>query len=61
MIQKTAPEPPVVSVNDIENIRELLEMLMSDHTPGKAPDQDEDQLRVGAARWMSSTRKPNSS
>ncbi len=35
MIQKTAPEPPLVRFNDIENIRELLEMLMSDHTPGK--------------------------
>jgi HSP20 family protein len=35
MILKTAPLPAGISANDIENIRELLEMLMSDHTPGK--------------------------
>jgi HSP20 family protein len=35
MIQKTVPHPIGVRVSDIENIRELLEMLMSDHTPGK--------------------------
>jgi HSP20 family molecular chaperone IbpA len=35
MIQKTVPHPQGVGVSDIENIRELLEMLMSDHTPGK--------------------------
>jgi HSP20 family protein len=35
MIQKTAPHPRGIRVSDIENIRELLEMLMSDHTPGK--------------------------
>jgi len=35
MIQKTALHAESLRVNDIENIRELLEMLMSDHTPGK--------------------------
>lgn len=35
MIQKIAPRREGVCVSDIENIRELLEMLMSDHTPGK--------------------------
>jgi HSP20 family protein len=35
MIQKTEPNRGGLSVTDIENIRELLEMLMSDHTPGK--------------------------
>jgi HSP20 family molecular chaperone IbpA len=35
MIQKTVPHPEAIRVSDIENIRELLEMLMSDHTPGK--------------------------
>jgi HSP20 family protein len=35
MIQKTAPDLERLRVNDIDNIRELLEMLMSDHTPGK--------------------------
>lgn len=35
MIQKPAPDPATVWANDIDNIRELLEMLMSDHTPGK--------------------------
>ncbi len=35
MIQKTMPRPEAIRFSDIENIRELLEMLMSDHTPGK--------------------------
>jgi HSP20 family protein len=35
MIQKANPDMPAVNVSDIDNIRELLEMLMSDHTPGK--------------------------
>jgi HSP20 family molecular chaperone IbpA len=35
MIQKTMPRNEAIRVSDIENIRELLEMLMSDHTPGK--------------------------
>jgi HSP20 family molecular chaperone IbpA len=35
MIQKTAPDLERLRANDIENVRELLEMLMSDHTPGK--------------------------
>lgn len=35
MIQKTELRRGSLSVTDIENIRELLEMLMSDHTPGK--------------------------
>lgn len=35
MIQKTMPHPVEIRASDIENIRELLEMLMSDHTPGK--------------------------
>ncbi len=35
MIQKTLKRIDSFRVNDIENIRELLEMLMSDHTPGK--------------------------
>jgi len=35
MIQKTELCRDSLSVTDIENIRELLEMLMSDHTPGK--------------------------
>jgi HSP20 family molecular chaperone IbpA len=29
------PDTNTVRTSDIENIRELLEMLMSDHTPGK--------------------------
>ncbi len=38
MIEKTMPRvEDVVSVNDIDNIRELLEMLMSEHTPVKNP------------------------
>lgn len=35
MIQKPTPDGTAVRTSDIENIRELLEMLMSDHTPGK--------------------------
>ena len=36
MISKPAPVlPGVCHASDIENVRELLEMLMSDHTPGK--------------------------
>jgi len=35
MIRKAIPDIAAVRVSDIENIRELLEMLMSDHTPGK--------------------------
>jgi HSP20 family molecular chaperone IbpA len=35
MIQNTLKKIDRYSVNDIENIRELLEMLMSDHTPSK--------------------------
>lgn len=35
MIQKAMPVTTAISASDIENIRELLEMLMSDHTPGK--------------------------
>jgi HSP20 family protein len=35
MIQKANSDTAAVRVSDIENIRELLEMLMSDHTPGK--------------------------
>lgn len=35
MIQKTLSLRGGLRANDIENIRELLEMLMSDHTPGK--------------------------
>ena len=35
MIQKTLNRIEGLRVNDIENIRELLEMLMSEHTPGK--------------------------
>jgi HSP20 family protein len=35
MIQRTLKEIDRFQLNDIENIRELLEMLMSDHTPGK--------------------------
>jgi HSP20 family protein len=35
MIQKATRVTTAISASDIENIRELLEMLMSDHTPGK--------------------------
>jgi len=35
MIDKTQAAPPQVRASDIDNIRELLEMLMSEHTPGK--------------------------
>jgi len=35
MIEKTLPDMPWVRASDIDNIRELLEMLMSEHTPGK--------------------------
>jgi len=35
MIRKLMPDTATVRASDIENIRELLEMLMSDHTPGK--------------------------
>ena len=35
MIRKLMPDTAAVRASDIENIRELLEMLMSDHTPGK--------------------------
>jgi HSP20 family protein len=35
MIEKTLEDRPRVGASDIDNIRELLEMLMSEHTPGK--------------------------
>jgi HSP20 family molecular chaperone IbpA len=36
MTQHAIPiDPPEVAFSDIDNIRELLEMLMSEHTPGK--------------------------
>ena len=35
MIRKAVPDTVINRLNDIQNIRELLEMLMSDHTPGK--------------------------
>jgi HSP20 family molecular chaperone IbpA len=35
MIRKLLPDTATVRATDIENVRELLEMLMSDHTPGK--------------------------
>jgi len=35
MIEKTLPDMPGVRASDIDNIRELLEMLMSEHTPAK--------------------------
>jgi len=35
MIRKLMRDTATVRASDIENIRELLEMLMSDHTPGK--------------------------
>lgn len=35
MIEKIIPDAPRVWASDIDNIRELLEMLMSEHTPAK--------------------------
>jgi len=35
MTEKTVPGLPGVRASDIDNIRELLEMLMSEHTPAK--------------------------
>jgi HSP20 family protein len=35
MIEKTIPDAPRLRADDIDNIRELLEMLMSEHTPAK--------------------------
>jgi HSP20 family protein len=34
-MDKTAAQRVAISVSDIDNIRELLEMLMSEHTPAK--------------------------
>lgn len=35
MLDKALPLSPGASMSEIDNIRELLEMLMSEHTPGK--------------------------
>ena len=35
MLEKTLRVPENVNMSDIDNIRELMEMLMSEHTPAK--------------------------